>query len=375
MISKHIPNKIIKEDNGDNATVYLYGVIGQRDWWDGEQDITDVAFLKVLKDFEKAGKKRLDVRINSIGGSMLHMDGIIALMQSSSMEVHTWVDGLAASAAADIFLAAKKERRHIARNGKLMIHAPSTYAYGTSKALRDAADMLDVFEDGAIAQMAADTGMSEEDVKSTYFDGADHWLSARQAVDAGFVTAVEDYEAQQMPKDPEKMSAAELLKFYQPTKETDERSLLDKIIAAVTPQKVAAEPVSPPVKIDEEMNIENFKAAFGKEISKEDVTKFLQEQGFEVTQKAEEAAAPAVDVAKAAADAVAAAIKPLQDEIAAMKLVMDKTPGSVGPIPAKAAGDPPSGEGDGNTDAEAMKTLAAADVAAAKNWSNPFARV
>src|SRR3990167_3488302 len=127
MKSTVIPNKIIKEDNGDTATVYLYGVIGQRDWWgEGEEDITQTAFLKVLKDFEKAGKKRLDVRINSVGVSTLHMDGIMSLMQSSSMEVHTWNDGLAASAGADIFFAAKKERRHVAKNSKLMVHGAST---------------------------------------------------------------------------------------------------------------------------------------------------------------------------------------------------------------------------------------------------------
>jgi ATP-dependent protease ClpP protease subunit len=342
---QHI-NKILKEDNGDDgAVVYLYGIIGQRSWWgDDEEDITDVAFLKTLKEFEKAGKKRLDVRINSVGGSMLHMDGIISLMQSSSMEVHTWVDGLAASAAADIWLAAKKEYRHIAKNGKLMIHSPSTAAWGTAKVLRAAADMLDVFEAGAIAQMASDTGMTEEEVKAMYYDGEDHWLSAKQCIESGFVTSMEDYEAQKMPKDPEKMTPTQLLQFYQPTstpnKEADEPSWLGKLIAAVSPQKVAAEPVSPVKK--EEMNLDNLKASMGTDIQEGDVVQLLKDLGYDVAKKAApaEAAAPTVDVAKIVADAM----KPLQDEITAMKAVMDKTPGTVGPTPAKAAGDPPSGD-------------------------------
>lgn len=370
---QRIPNKIIKEDNGDSATVYLYGVIGQRDWWDGEQDITDVAFLKVLKDFEKAGKKRLDVRINSVGGSMLHMDGIISLMQSSTMEVHTWVDGLAASAAADIWLAAKKERRHIAKNGKLMIHSPSTYAYGTAKALRDAADMLDVFEAGAIAQMASDTGMTEEEVKATYYDGSDHWLSAKQCVEAGFAAAVEDYEAQQMPKDPEKMTPVQLLQFYLPTKETDEPTWLGKLISAIAPQKVMAEPVSPVKK--EEMNLENLKSSLGTDIQEDEVVQVLKDLGYDVAKKAAEAPAEPVDVAKAAADAVAAAIKPLQDEITAMKAVMDKTPGSVGPTASKTDGDPPIGDGGDPTDLDALKALAAKDAEIVKGRNNPFSRV
>lgn len=373
---KHIPNKILKEDNGDDgAVVYLYGIIGQRSWWgDDEEDITDVAFLRTLKEFEKAGKKRLDVRINSVGGSMLHMDGIISLMQSSSMEVHTWVDGLAASAAADIWLSAKKEYRHIAKNGKLMIHSPSTAAWGTAKVLRAAADMLDVFEAGAIAQMSSDTGMTEEEVKAMYYDGEDHWMSAKQCMEAGFVTSMEDYEAEKMPKDPEKMTPTQLLQFYQPThtpnKEADEPSWLGKLIAAVTPQKVAAEPVSP-VKIDEEMNLDNLKASIGTDIQEDEVVQLLKDLGYDVAKTAAPAEAPAVDVSKIVADAMA----PLKAEIEKLQKQLDTTPGSAGPTVAKAAGDPPSGEGDTASDAEAMKELAAADAAAAKNWSNPFSRV
>lgn len=332
MKSDNLPFKIIKEDNGDTATIYLYGIIGQTDWWDGEKDITDTAFLKAMKDFEKAGKKRCDIRINSYGGSMFHMDAIIAQIQSSSMEVHTWVDGLAASAAFDIWLCAPKARRHIAKNGKAMCHAPSTYAYGTAKDLRDTADMLDVFEAGAIAQMASDTGMSEEEVKSKYFDGSDHWFSAKQCVDTGFVTSVEDYEAQKMPEDPEKMSHADLLKFYEPTKEANEPSWLGKLIAAVTPQKVAAEPVLP-VKIDEVMNIEQFKNSFGKEITEDEIVKFLNEKGFEVTKKAP------VDMADLVSKAVTAAVKPLNDKIEALEKMLDKTPGEGITLP-KAEGDP-----------------------------------
>ena len=59
---------------------------------------------RTLKKLDEDGVKTVHIRINSEGGSVKHMDGIIALMQGSQMEVHTWVDGTAASAAADIFL-------------------------------------------------------------------------------------------------------------------------------------------------------------------------------------------------------------------------------------------------------------------------------
>lgn len=337
---KNFPHKILKEDDGDNATVYLYGFIGQRSWWgDNEEDITDVAFLKVLKESEKAGKKRLDVRINSVGGSMLHMDGIISLMQSSSMEVHTWVDGLAASAAADIFLAAKKDRRHMAKNGKLMIHAPSTSAYGTAKVLRDAADMLDVFEAGAIAKMASDTGMTEEEVKAKYYDGADHWMSAKQAVEAGFVNQVEDYEAQDMPKDPEKMSLAQLQQYFSGPSKEAEIGWFKKLFTAAFPDKLHQE-VAEPIKEEEVMNIENLKdSVTNGEIALDDVTKYLEEQGYTVEKAAPAPApveTPAVDIAKIVSDAV----NPLKAQIEALQKKLDTTPGESTPALPVAASDP-----------------------------------
>ena len=370
---KHIPTKILKEENGtDAAVIYLYGVIGQSSWWDDEEDITDVAFLKALKEFEKAGKKRLDVRINSVGGSMLHMDGIISLIQSSSMEVHTWVDGLAASAAADIWLAAKKEHRHIAKNGKLMIHSPSTIAYGTAKVLRAAADMLDVFEAGAIAQMASDTGMTEEEVKGSYYDGEDHWFSARQCVEAGFVSSMEDYEAQKMPKDPEKMTPTQLLQFYHTaapaTKELDEPNWVGKIIAALTPMKAqAAEPIFSQQK-DEEMTLDALKKSLGTDIAEEEVVALLKERGYEVSKTA--APDPASDVAKIVAEALA----PLQAKIETLQKQLDTTPGSA-PTPAKAAGDPPAGDEGGQSDLDILKKMAEADAVAAAARTNPYARV
>ena len=93
------------------------------------------------------------------------------------------------------------------------------------------------------------------------------------------------------------------------------------------------------------MNIENFKTAFGKEISEADVTKFLQEQGYDVTKKAAPAETPAVDITDVVSKAVAAAMKPMQDKIEDLQKQLDTTPGS-GPTVAKAAGDPPAEEED-----------------------------
>jgi signal peptide peptidase SppA len=62
-------------------------------------------------------------------------------------------------------------------------------------------------------------------------------------------------------------------------------------------------------------------------------------------------------------------------QAARLDTLEDRTPGSAGPTVAKAAGDPPAGDGGDASDADALKALATADAAAAKNWSNPYTRV
>lgn len=355
-----IPCKIIKEADGDVATVYLYGFIGQApgmyDDTRKDEDITDIAFLKTMQDLEKRGVQRVNVRINSPGGSMLHMDGIISLMQSSKMEVHTWVDGMAASAAADIFLAAKKDCRHMAKNGKLMIHTPMNGVYGPAKKMRQMADTLDKFESGAIAQMANDTGMAEEEIKSRFYDGEDHWMTAKEAFEMGLTAGVENYNAETPP-------------VIETQKQNDVVKLFKQLFTAAFPEKSVQ--VAEPVQILEEMNIENLKTSVTNgEIALADVTKFLQEQGYTVEKAAAAPAAdpaPAVDVAKVVEDAVA----PLKALIDSMQKKLDTTPGA-GPAVPMANADP---AGDPDADEEELMKISKSHAEAAKTWSNPFSHI
>lgn len=368
---KNIPSKIISESSGTTATVYLYGIVGQNPgYFDDdmkEEDITDVAFLRTLRDYEKKGVQRLNVRINSPGGSMLHMDGIIALLQSTAMEVHTYVDGMAASAAADIFLAAKKENRHIARNGKVMIHAPLTGIFGNAKALRTAAEMLDKFEEASISQMASDTGMTEDEVRQKYYDGEDHWLTAKDALDMGLVSSIEGYEAQKMPAEPEKMTPAEIIRFFQEDETNNAMNFLQKLYHAAFPDKQAAIIIH---KKEEEMTIENFKASLGSELNEEEVVQHLTSLGYDVKKTAP--APPPVQEPPVVQNPLEAVAKMLQENILAlkadlevMKAKLDKAPGAPMTLP-KSDGDPIDPAND------EYSVLARKQAEAAEAWRNPY---
>ena len=208
------------DKEGNTGELYLYGYIGQKaDPFYGEdpdEDITDKAVVKAIRELEKQ-TGRINIRINSPGGSVMHGDPIITAIRNSKAEIHTYVDGIAASMAFDIWAAAKN--RHASINSKLMIHATGGFAFGTAKDMRAAADMLDKFDQSAISTFADATGMSEEEIKKEFYeDYADHWLTAKDALEMGLIDEIENYETALPVQNPEKYSYRELLeqatKFY-----------------------------------------------------------------------------------------------------------------------------------------------------------------
>lgn len=183
------PKKMTVMTEGETADIFLYGVIGE-DWmsaWD-EQN-TDKEFVKTFKELD--GKySRINLRINSPGGSMYDGNAMITTIRSAKSEVHAYNDGLCASMAADIWMACPN--RHMATNALLMIHAPWSFAVGNAQEMRKQADILDKFADTAINVMAESTGMDKDEIKSTYYDGADHFLNYDDA--KSFITTKKDAE-------------------------------------------------------------------------------------------------------------------------------------------------------------------------------------
>lgn len=201
----------VATDTQDGAAeLYLYGYIGQDKWWEDDptEPITDLAVTQALKELERK-HDRINIRINSPGGSVLHGDPIITAIKSSPAEIHTYADGLAASMAFDIWVASKN--RHASTHSKLMVHATSTIAFGTAKSMRSAADMLEKFDETSIASMAEATGLDEDEIRNRFYDYEDHWLTAKDAKEMGLIQEIEGYAVTQPAKDPEKLSFRQLL--------------------------------------------------------------------------------------------------------------------------------------------------------------------
>jgi hypothetical protein len=79
-----------------------------------------------------------------------------------------------------------------------MIHAPWGVAVGNAKDMRARADVLDGFAKALASGYAKASGQTLDECLALLSDGADHWYSAQEAVDAGFaheVTAAEPVAA------------------------------------------------------------------------------------------------------------------------------------------------------------------------------------
>lgn len=190
---KEIPHlEIISNEKDRIATILLYGSIGPSAWWSDEQGITDAEFSKVFDVYDKKGYQ-VHIRVNGNGGRMDHGQAIISRIRRAQADVHTYVDGVAASMSCAILFAVPSANRHIPSNAIIHFHAPIGGVYGNAILMRETADMLDVFEQSGKNVIKENSKITDENL-ATLFDGKDHWLTAQQAKDMGLIDFIETYQ-------------------------------------------------------------------------------------------------------------------------------------------------------------------------------------
>lgn len=172
------------------ATIFLYGDIG---------DYYDVQSGRVARELLEAEKdaRRVNIRINSCGGEVYCGIAIYNAIKNSRADVHLYVDGIAASMASVIALCGKPVE--MSRYARLMLHSVSGGCYGNIKEMQKCIKEIESLEDSLADIYAARLGLTADEVKARFFDGEDHWLTAREALDLGFVDGI--YDAEPVPAD------------------------------------------------------------------------------------------------------------------------------------------------------------------------------
>jgi ATP-dependent Clp protease, protease subunit len=143
------------------------------------------AFLDELKALGAVAE--LTLGINSPGGSVFDGVAIYNALKRHDARVTVWVDGISASIASMIAMAA--DEIVMPANAMLMLHDPSGLVIGTAADMRGMAEALDKMKAGMVAAYRDKSGRDDAEIETLM--ATETWLSAEEAVELGLADRVE----------------------------------------------------------------------------------------------------------------------------------------------------------------------------------------
>lgn len=145
-----------------------------------------VSAKNFLNDLRTVATDEVDVEINSPGGDVFAGLAIHNGLRASGKKINVRVLGLAASAASLVAMAG--DTIEMPENAFMMVHNPWGFAMGGADEMRSTADVLDKIGTGLVSTYAKRTGKTNEEIAALL--DAETWMTAQEAVDAGFATSV-----------------------------------------------------------------------------------------------------------------------------------------------------------------------------------------
>lgn len=230
--------------SGDSCCILLYGIIGE-----GQKEVSSTQVASELLEAEMLYKK-IDIRINSKGGDVYAGIAMFNAIRNSKADITIYIDGVAASMASVIATCGKRVIMN--RYSRLMIHNIQGGCFGNKDELRSCVDELVRLEDLLAEMYSAKTGLSKEQIKNNYFDGKDHWLTAEEALDIGFIDEI--YDSEPLPDD---TTVEQIYSYYQNKLNTNSKQnkMIDKLKKIPMFANVASEEDA--LKRIEELEAEN----------------------------------------------------------------------------------------------------------------------
>ena len=174
------PQETSPDSDGGERVLRINGVIAEESWLDDE--ITPAVFASELN----AGSGPVTIWLNSPGGDVVAAARIYNMLLDYPGKVTVNIDGIAASAASVIAMAAS--RVTMSPVSMLMIHNPATLAMGDKTELSRALDMLESVKDSIINAYQLKTGLSR--AKLSKLMDMETWMDATAAIDLGFANEI-----------------------------------------------------------------------------------------------------------------------------------------------------------------------------------------
>lgn len=123
--------------------------------------------------------------VNSPGGDADAGFAILDIIRAIKSKVKIVANGIAASAATVVLLAADKKDRYATKNARLLIHQPSTGTQGTASDIEIQAKAIRELRKTGSQLIADQTGKSFEQVEKDI--SRDFWMNADEALKYGLV--------------------------------------------------------------------------------------------------------------------------------------------------------------------------------------------
>jgi ATP-dependent Clp protease protease subunit len=175
--------------DSSTAEVFLYDAIVadelEAEWFGG---VAPAPFVAALRGITAS---TIHLRINSPGGSVFAARAIEQALREHPATIVAHIDGLAASAATFIAMAA--DEVVMGKGSLFMVHKAWTMAYGNADDLMASAALLEKIDSTLIQTYADRTKATPQQVSD--WMAAETWFTADEAVAAGFADSVASTDA------------------------------------------------------------------------------------------------------------------------------------------------------------------------------------
>ena len=210
---------------GTSAEISIYEEIGMG-------GVTPAAFISELSALKSLP---ITVRINSLGGSVFDGLAIYNLLRDHVGGVTVKIDGVAASMASVVAMAGT--RVIMSESALMMIHNPNSEVAGEASDLRNMAGVLDQVKNSLVAAYQRKTNLPPNRLAAMM--DAETWMSAADALELGFIDAIEKsalvaakFDTARMPNLPAKFKNL----MSQPTTPATPTNATAEEVAALTTQ-------------------------------------------------------------------------------------------------------------------------------------------
>lgn len=170
-----------KTDNKNEATLYMYGSIGEG-WY------ADISSKDVQSQLGIIDAKTINVHLNSPGGDVFESVTIGNLLKDHKAQVIIHIDGLAASGGSIIAMGADKVV--MKKNSMMMIHKAWTYTAGNADELIKAAEDLKKI-DSAVTESYTSRFVGERSELENLL-AEETWLTAEECLALGLCDEISD---------------------------------------------------------------------------------------------------------------------------------------------------------------------------------------